>query len=359
MEPILATSSFDALNKEAYFLELIHQIDKTDRGDRVLLTTMTVNPTEPLVLDLMRTLSDAAERGVIVDFAFDAYMYLMHPLSKRPGPLLTWGKIPDSPTGFYAALKHMVDSLEFAGVRVSITNIPKRPRSNPYSGRSHIKTAIVKDRIYIGGCNLNAPNDIDLMTTFKDAATATWLYDTMRAAIEGPSVKDSLEQIDQQYPADPATTILLDAGVRGQSAIYHQALHFIDEAKEWLTLTCQFFPNSTTAAKLLAAYKRGVKVRIIYNHPYKHAGLQHKILQSMVRERERLRMPRSFFQHQLPVNSPFIHAKLLATEQGAIIGSHNYVKAGVQFGTAELALLRYDPALSHILEHAIDEQLAE
>lgn len=357
MQPSLATSSFDALTKEQYFRDLIKWLKRTKSGDRALLTTMTIDPAELLVQDIVHELVQAAERGVIVDFAYDAYCYLINPLTKQPGPLYIRGTLPESPKGVFAAMQHIAARIEAAGGTVALTNLPLRRQSNPFSGRSHIKTAVINDRIYIGGCNLTAAEDIDLMTTFTHATTATWLYDTMKDAIHAPTIRESLQSIDQQYPIDATTTLLLDAGIRNQSAIYEHALRFIDEATDWLTMTCQYFPNDQTATRLLAAHRRGVKVKILYNNPRKHAGLQHKLLQSIVHERERIRLPASFFANQLAASNHFIHAKVLASEQGALIGSHNYVKSGVRFGTAELALLRYDPAFSHILAKSIDDQI--
>jgi hypothetical protein len=56
---------------------------------------------------------------------------------------------------------------------------------------------------------------------------------------------------------------------------------------------------------------------------------------------------------------PRLHAKLLATEQGAMIGSHNYVVQGVTLGTAEAAILRNDPQFSKQAIGVFRERLAE
>ena len=39
-------------------------------------------------------------------------------------------------------------------------------------------------------------------------------------------------------------------------------MQLIDEARERVLITCQYFPNDVTAAHLQAAYERGVKVEI-------------------------------------------------------------------------------------------------
>ena len=38
----------------------------------------------------------------------------------------------------------------------------------------------------------------------------------------------------------------------------------------------------------------------------------------------------------------FLHAKLLVTDQGSIVGSNNYVQKSVTYGTAEIALYSTD-----------------
>jgi hypothetical protein len=52
-----------------------------------------------------------------------------------------------------------------------------------------------------------------------------------------------------------------------------------------------------------------------------------------------------------------IHAKLLATEQVALVGSHNYVQLGVNFGTAELAMLVRDADFAANITKAVVDQL--
>ena len=110
-------------------------------------------------------------------------------------------------------------------------------------------------------------------------------------------------------------------------------------------MTCQFFPNTVTAAHLAAAVKRGVGVTLYYNHPHYQAVHMQPVHRAVIRA-EKLRRPRELFAHQLPKSLKRLHAKLLASEQGAFVGSHNYVTHGVNFGTAEIAIRRYDPAFT-------------
>jgi hypothetical protein len=211
--------------------------------------------------------------------------------------------------------------------------------------------------VYVGGCNLSNPTDLDIMIRFDSLPTADWLYKTLQDGLTAKSVRAGLHFKDAKFEIDPQTKLIIDAGVRKQSLIFENALQLIDEAKEWVYITCQFFPNSVTAARLQAAHRRGVDVQIAYNNPKKHAGKHNKALQTMVRVREQLRMPKHFFDYELPLTSPFLHAKIIASDQGAIVGSHNYVKVGVDFGTAEIALLRHEKDFGIKIKEFIQSQI--
>jgi phosphatidylserine/phosphatidylglycerophosphate/cardiolipin synthase-like enzyme len=167
----------------------------------------------------------------------------------------------------------------------------------------------------------------------------------------------AFEDTDTELKIDDKTRLLIDAGVPGQSRIYDEALALIDAAREWIVLTCQFFPGGRTGQHLLKAQKRGVNVQIIYGHPRHHGNeaLGHYAYNLW----ERTRLPNDFFKHQLPKNMQMLHAKLLATEQGAIVGSHNFATQGVRLGTAEIALLRHDVQFSQALTENILHQLSQ
>lgn len=121
-------------------------------------------------------------------------------------------------------------------------------------------------------------------------------------------------------------------------------MDIIDGAQERLLITCQFFPNDVTARHLLAAQRRGVKVDILYNDPSKHP-FPYNLLHRMVIAREGLKLPANFFAQALKRDKPYLHAKLLVSEQAAMMGSHNLVTAGVRLGTAEIAMVFTDPTV--------------
>jgi phosphatidylserine/phosphatidylglycerophosphate/cardiolipin synthase-like enzyme len=163
--------------------------------------------------------------------------------------------------------------------------------------------------------------------------------------LEGESTRWAFPHSDEEYFLDDDSRLLADCGRKGRSIIMHQAMEMIDQAREKVFLTCQYFPAGLPSQKLLAAHRRGVKVELVYNDPDRHAW-PNNWLHKSVAGFEQLRLPKSFFVQTVKPGHNFMHAKLLATEQGALIGSHNYVEAGVKLGTAEIALLTSDTKLA-------------
>jgi phosphatidylserine/phosphatidylglycerophosphate/cardiolipin synthase-like enzyme len=344
MTTINRLTTIKILNKAQYYKKLVTHISSTRSNERVLVMTMSILPNNTEVAYILESLKAAARRGVRVTLVLDSYNFLVNPIKKTIGPLFfntAWP--PKDSNSYWTELLESIQQLENAGAQVIVSNKPSRAFRNPFSGRSHIKTAVVHNTVYIGGCNLSKATDTDAMVYFESISAADWLYEKLTHATAKKSIREGFSGIDQQFALDNKTSILIDSGAKEQSLIYDTALRMIDDSQNWVLITCQFFPNSNTAARLLAAHERGVQVNIIYNNPQKHAGLYHKALQSLVRNRERLRMPSNFFSQELPVGTPFLHAKIIATDNGGIIGSHNYVKAGVDFGTAEIAFCRTEP----------------
>jgi len=92
-------------------------------------------------------------------------------------------------------------------------------------------------------------------------------------------------------------------------------------------------------------------VKVLYSPPFKH-GLIGGFGQQASIIRERSRLPKHMFMDQLAGRLPIIHAKIIASDQGLMIGSHNYISAGITLGTAEIALRTYD---RHTAQAAADK----
>lgn len=330
-----STSDFVFLSKQEYFTELAQRFNTAKKGDRLLLVTHDFRPAEPLVANLMEALAGAARRGVTAQFALDERTYPVMqrvPISKNAATL-----IRDT--------NKTLTELRAAGAAYAVTNKTFHRLINRFSGRAHIKVAIINDIVYVGGCNLTRASQIDFMIRWQDQASADWLYQMMSHMITSGSSQAAFKGQDQSYAVDDHTTLLLDSGKPHQSIIFDHALQLIDDAKEWLILTCQYYPISITGKHLHAAHLRGVNVDVYFNHPSVHQpGFNMMVHTAVLRERSRY--PKAMFDKRLHKRMPYLHAKLLVSEQSTMIGSHNYVTIGVNFGTAELTLLRHDPAFS-------------
>lgn len=244
--------------------------------------------------------------------------------------------------------------LQACGGNFAVTNIPRHPLSQRAAGRSHIKGAVVNNKIYIGGCNLEDATYIDMMACWQSREASDWFFDALTQMTETGDTHAVFQGHDRSFDVDDIT-LLLDSGKPRQSVIYGQALQLIDEATEWIYYTGQLFPNGTTGKHLLAAHKRGVKVHIDYAHPSIHD--KSEFIHQSVISRERLRLPKEFFVRQLPKGSPKLHAKVLASEKAAMVGSHNYVSQGVTFGTAEIALLNKNAEFSQKITSFIQAEI--
>ncbi len=343
----LDNSQFTFLSKAEYLEELISRLKQTQTGDRFLLMTHTLNVDEPALARLIDELADAASRGVSVKFTLD----------ERTFPILQSLPLNVNQQKIIQVTKAALQKLENAGVIYTITNKSYKRLVNSFAGRSHIKLAIINDEIYIGGCNLDNKGKIDMMVRWHDKGSADWLYNLMCDVVDRQNTRLALGEVDQSWTIDSNTKLLLDVGKAGQSVIYNEALKLIDNAEEWIVMTSAVFPSSLTAKHLAAAYKRGVNVSLYFNHPSKHPK-GHNILHHIVLVQEKSRRPSALFDQQLHKDLPFLHAKLLASEKGAMIGSHNYIAAGVTFGTTELTLVRYDSQFAKSAVRHFHQQLS-
>lgn len=342
------------LNREGYFNELTALIRNAKRGQRIIIATMDIQPLEPLIRTLLFELRTAAGRGVHVVLLIDAHNFLIdaHAL---PGPLF-FNRELRKPAGIFGTIMRELDALQAAGGSYRITNVPTRRFILPVAGRSHIKAAVVDDILFVGGCNLGNPDDIDIMVKWHNKKAAGTIATWLQTIASVGSVRVALGDVDSQATIDSAANLIIDAGVPGQSIIYEEALRLIDDAETSLLITCQYFPGGQTARHLAIAQARGVNVQIYYGHPRRQgptAPLHH--LHQLAQHARRL--PASFYRSRLDRRAPKLHAKVLLSEKEALIGSHNYVQQGVIFGTAELALNVREPSFARELRSFIQKEL--
>lgn len=347
----------NVLTTAQYFDEVSKKLHDAKKGQRISATTMSFDPDEPRVAKYMEALQEAAKNGADVLLLIDAHSFMINHHTDLPnGPLLLHQNIHTYRLPYYRKKIAALEKLKQAGGNYRIINKASGALINPIAGRSHIKTTVIGDHYYIGGCNLSGSDELDLMLSCNDELGANYLHDFLKRIFKKGDTKIALHYHDQELALDGKTSLLIDCGVREQSIIFDQAMELIDTADEWLVMTCQFFPNSVTARHLAAAKKRGVQVKLFYNHPSKHAHIN-KFAHRLVIWQERARNPKELFINEGNRKQPRIHAKLIATEKGAIIGSNNYVTAGIKLGTAESAILRRDPKFAAHAASIMEDQI--
>ena len=349
--------NFSFYTSAEYWTELRARLAKTIAGDRIALMAMDFDSHDPIVAGICKELLAAAQRGVDTHLIVDGRSFLFDPHAGKFGPLW-YGRPLEKADAIFQPRLHTIRQLQRQSHgHATITNRPLRRFSNIYAGRSHIKFSLINDTIFIGGCNLYDTQFLDLMTCWDDRRTSDDLFDFVKRIETHEHVGQALDWHDQEFAIHPDATLFIDAGARRQSIIFDHALQLIDEAQKHITITCQFFPNSRTAQRLAAAHRRGVDVTVLFAHPSKHGKGFRRAGQYYNVWRERRRVPAALFAHGLTPDMPMLHAKLLATDAGTMIGSHNYVRAGVNLGTAEIALLFRDPAYSKAALAALSREL--
>lgn len=332
------------LSSAEYFKALMARIDKANTADRISLVSMSFEPDDPLIDDLINYLIVAAKRGNRVELILDAYSFMMSRRNLPIGPVMLGRPfIKMSRQKYFKDKYRRLEQLKAAGGNYHIINLPSKSTIPlPFAGRSHIKCALVGDDIYVGGCNLWHTSQFDYMVEFNNPKVALTLRDIIDRAVHLGSFRKALAGRDKTIKIDDQSTLLIDAGRPGQSVIYRTALDFIDRASDWLTMTCQYSPSPNTIKHLARAFKSGVNVSSYYNNPHMHAGNERWMHYSILLY-DKIRHPKAIFGHEIDRYNTRLHAKLLASENGMIIGSQNYVVYSVLTGTSEIAIVTTDP----------------
>jgi phosphatidylserine/phosphatidylglycerophosphate/cardiolipin synthase-like enzyme len=351
----MSKKPFSFYSKSEYLQELTKMILKCGSGDQISLSTMAFNPADTMITELINALCVAARHNANVHLNVDAFIFLNDD-NMLPGPLFFHKDLPDQLPGKY---KHKFDrlvQLRDAGGTFSIINRPSHRFSRPFAGRCHIKTAVINNSIFIGGCNLTNHQQLDIMVSFDNAKSARFLHKHLKNLGNALGSSSYMNGQDIKLAVSEECEILIDCGKPRQSIIFDQALKIIDDSREKLFFACQFFPNGTIARHLKMAHGRGVDVRVVYNDPSKHNFLR-SIPLYLVLGVEKLKLPSELFRDELPEKSLFLHAKALVSENEALVGSHNLVPSGVKFGTSEIVLYVRNKSFANNLERSILEQL--
>ena len=96
----------------------------------------------------------------------------------------------------------------------------------PVAGRSHIKFAVLGNDVFIGGCNLTDPDEIDAMLLRPRDAKLTKIIKQAITKISDAKLSNVLTALgrsDIVTRLDSKTTLMIDTGVRDQSEIEKRA----------------------------------------------------------------------------------------------------------------------------------------
>jgi phosphatidylserine/phosphatidylglycerophosphate/cardiolipin synthase-like enzyme len=340
---------------EEYFDAIIAEISATSTGDEVILVSMTFDPAKKTVRHLLAELGAAGKRGVKARLIIDARVFLYQD-EHGLGPLFYSPKLPSRLPKRYDLIRKALYCLKECSVDYNIINIPARSFTNPHGGRCHIKFTLINDSIYFGGANLDNDANIDLMVGLQDADFANYLREFAAELVARGNVRKAMHDTDALVSLGLNSKVLIDAGVPNQSLIFENAIQLIKSAREHIFITCQHFPSGAIGRHLLEAHKRGVRIDIYSNHPNKSVW-PYNILHYGAVQLAKRQLPKNFFENTLMGPENYLHAKLIATEQGAMVGSHNYLGIGVKFGTAEMTLINHDPDFSREAIDAVMKQM--
>jgi phosphatidylserine/phosphatidylglycerophosphate/cardiolipin synthase-like enzyme len=327
--------------------EMTQSIAEMGSGDRIALTTMSFEPDEPLVADMLDSLHIAAGRGASIHLGIDAYTFLVDNTSTSIGPLLA--PLPFRQEAFQRR-QQAINELRTSGPHVVVNrlNDPERLLKNPFAGRSHIKAAVIGDRCFIIGPNLHQTERADVGVSFDHARIAEGLHNSLVRLITHGSTQTVFGGTDRVWQLDPYTQLLVDAGKPGQSLIMERALEIIEATSdEELVISLQYAPRGRIAEGLArAVLQRNVQLQALYNHPDTQGLIGGLAERLALRKARRQGMPNELFVNQLPsikaANGIHAHAKVLANGNAVILGSNNFDRRGVMFGTAEMSLIRED-----------------
>lgn len=351
---MLTNSQKLCYTRPEYIQSIINFAEQAKDGDYIAVATMGFKPKYPLVHKLLVSLASAAERGANVTFIVDAFA-LTYPDGLAPGPLW-YKKSIANPHGKAFKLKYkLLHDLEQNGGKVTVTNQPKRRFSVPVAGRSHIKFAVLGNDVFIGGCNLTDPDEIDAMLLRPRDAKLTKIIKQAITKISDAKLSNVLTALgrsDIVTRLDSKTTLMIDTGVRDQSEIEKRALKIIKHAKNNIYITLQYPPYGALLRTLESAAKHGRALTILSNRPTNFSSIN-RILTLAHFTTFKL----SKVVYNRPTTARFVHAKVLITDSVSMIGSHNFVNAGVRLGTAEIALLSTDPSVAKELKTHIESQL--
>lgn len=310
---------FSVLRPAEYYERFLHLV--TSAKQRVVLSAMVVR-SGPQTSVILRALIAAARRNVRVHVLAD--VFCQHGVS-RPDYLTRGGFRHEC-----AETRELLNEIHALGGTVDWVG---RMGLNPYAGRYHAKVSIADDTVFsFGGVNFcdDSLSNIDYML----CATQKELADTLERLVADNA--KGLPPVDLEVALDTRSTLLFDAGHKGDSIIYRRACQLALAAKQ-VTYVSQMCPGGELGARI-----RQTGNTCYFTRPGQ-TGFRPDAL-AQLWDGWRVGLKNHY------EGNEYIHAKLILYElkdgtKALLSGSHNFSYRGVAFGTKEIALESTDPEL--------------
>lgn len=224
-----------------------------------------------------------------------------------------------------------IKRIEDSGVKVlTLNTFPKILFPiNIARHRNHQKLAVAGNAAWLGGMNFyeHSFSDIDLMVEFTDPRIVE------KIANEIPRVGNERRTKDARIDCNGGVSVLIDCGNPGKSIGYTTGLEVVRNTQKTLLFTSEVEPEGEFQQALNDAYKRGVNIIDIRNNPEKvelimvAKGVLGKLSGKQVKP---------IYPITYAIADLLSHQKILISDnKRALVGSHNFYKTFVKYGTAE------------------------
>lgn len=324
---------FQLLPAAEYVADAIDIINHSTK--RTYLISTILNEDE-MTEGILNALRNAAERGLDVRIAGDAYTFteigghfrLNYQFSKRLSSV--------------AGLKR---SFEKRDARFDWLG---NDTSTLLNGRTHSKWLIADDTVYsFGGTNVYnvGLKAADFMLKTVSHELADQLIAEQARIVAAVKNRHAYRSHSFEYQG---STVLIDGGFVGDSIVYRHACKLIEQAK-YTVFVSQYCPNG----KLGRLLKKGQST--VYFNPWNQANSLNALF---IRITSKLTGLKTAYTRKPYIHSKFIICTMPDGSKVAITGSHNFAQGGVWLGTREIALETRDPQVIQSLERFVKDYIA-
>ena len=323
------------LEGTAFIKDLIKKVDAST--DRIDIVVTTFHDDCEQMLQLIRALQQAGDRGVKISICADAYTYV------EPKEFL-FRSPKKQPLRFYRAMR-TERRLKSHGIKFHWLG---RHSNLGFAGRTHAKWMSVDDYVYsFGGVNLDFASfeNTDFLVRFHSKVIA----DTMRHEHNRLTKADKGGHASRSHTVNLTDTdkLLIDGGLVADSTIYRHMIRLAREATD-ITLVSQYCPTGK-----LSRIIRRKNAKVYYNH-WRHAQSINKGLigVGMLMSRGSTAYTRDNYLH-----AKFALFTMADGRKVAVTGSHNFMYSSVLVGTREIALQTEDSAIINALEAFVKKRI--